>query len=191
MGKSSTLIGMNKQGNVLGQGGKQFGGIAKAAAKRVVREPMEVLKTAVGAKTEDVEEGQEENQAMQAMEQAVAAQQPNPAGDGQQSGGNPPPAKPQGFRTEDDYHKYAERSENKDEIELRMMRRQMASEWGVEAGMEKAREEYKQKEEERGQVEEQEKEQAEAMKYEKEKQDNAQVAAAKDQSSAEKRGAMG
>ena len=183
---------MNKQGNIFGSVGKQFGGIAKAAAKRVVREPVEVIKTAVGVSSKGEESGQSEreNQAVEAIEQAVSAQQGGKKG-AQSSDQGVNSSQPNGFKTQEDFELYSERSENKDELLLRMARRELAREWGLESGMEKARKEHEQKVEEGEQVEEQEKQQAEAMKFEKEKKENEQITAAKNQSSAEKRGMMG
>lgn len=153
--------------NLLGQVAKQVGGIAKHAVKRVVAEPLEVLKNATG---------QSDNQAMEAVEQGGPT-----TAQGDDAGG------PSGFKTQQDYQKYQQLSGNRDQLELNLLRKRLAAEWGVERGMEAARSEWEQKEKQRKQVEEREEEEKKYVKFEKKKTENAQVAMAKQAASAEKR----
>lgn len=159
--------------NVFGQAAKQVRGLAKHALGKMVAEPLEVVKNVVGQG-----DGQE-NQAMQAVEQgAQGAQQ-------QATGGVT--GQPTGFKTQQDFQKYQALSPKKDAMELALLRRRLSSEWGVEAGMEKARAEFAQKEKQREQVEEREVEQKKYFEFEKKKAESAQVAMAKNAASAEKR----
>lgn len=159
---------------------KQFGGIAKHVVKKIIREPLEVVETAVGAGDKGK---QQENQAMQAMEQAAPTATQSGGQGGQANNGQ----QPSGFKTQQDYQKYQQLSGNKDQMEMAVIRKKLAQEWGVETGMERARQEYLQKEQERKQVEEQEEKRNEAMMFEKKKVEDQQVAMAKNQASAEKR----
>lgn len=171
---------MNGLGNsVFGQAAKQVGGIAKQVAKRVVQEPLEVLKNAAGQG--DVA-GRQENRAMETLEQGGQASQQQVQANKQDDAGQP-----SGFKTREDFEKYQKLSPKKDEMELVLLRKQLAKEWGVETGMEKAREEFRQKEEQRMQVEEKEEEEKKVFVEQKKKQEDAQVRAAKDVASAEKR----
>lgn len=166
--------------NPFSQAVKQAGGLAKHVAKRVVQEPMEVLRNSVGKGDQKADQG--ENQAMQMVEQAAPSSQSG----GQGGGGNKRPAQPKGFKTQQDFQKYQQLSPKKDELELALIRKQLAKEWGVEQGMQRARAEYEQKEEQRKQVEEKEEEEKKVV-LEQKKKENMQVKMAKNASSAERR----
>jgi len=167
-----------KASGVFGQVAKQVGGIAKSAVRRVLAEPFEVVKTAVGQQNH----AGNENQAMEAMEQGanVSAQGGVQSDQGKTNGSR-------GFKTVQDYQRYQQLSNNKDQLELAMVRKKLSSEWGLEAGIEKARVEYEQKEKQRQEVEEKQAEQKKSFEFEKKKAEDAQVVAAKQSSSAEKR----
>lgn len=169
--------------NVFGQAAKQVGGLAKHTLGKMMAEPMEMARTALGQT--DKGGDTQENQAMEMMEQGGQTATQN-SGQNTQGDTN----KPQGFKTVQDFHKYQQLSGNKDQMELNILRKKLAQEWGVERGIEKAHQEYEQKEEERLKVEEQEKKQNEAMMFEKKKADDQQLTMAKNAASAEKRMAV-
>jgi len=151
---------------------KNLGGLAKHVVKTVVSEPIEIVKDAVG---QNIETGQQSQQ---------NTQQSN--GSNHQTGDDLAKA---GFKTQSDFNKYQQLSGNKDQMELAVLRKRLHQEQGLdtdlEHGMARARSEYEQKEEERKRVEEKEEEQKKEFEFMKKKQEDAQVVAAKGQSSAE------
>jgi hypothetical protein len=153
----------------------QVGGILKQSAKTVGQEPLELGQTVVSQVTGgDI--GTRENSA-QGQTQAIPLAPTNP-GDGG------------GFKTEGDYDRYTELTDRKNEIELRKLRSELHGEWGVETsvegGMQKARVEFVQKEEERNKVEEQKIEEKKWVAEQKKQQESVAVMAAKAQASGEK-----
>lgn len=153
------------------QVGQNLSGLAKHVVKSVVSEPVEVVKDMVGVQNE---KGQ-------------STQQNSPADD---------PAQAQmsdlskaGFKTQDDYAKYAGLSGQKDQLEMEMLRKQLVREWGLDAnlesGMQRARMEYEQKEQQRKQVEEKKEEQKKEFEFQKKQQEDIGLRAAKQGSSAE------
>ena len=153
------------------QVGQNLSGLAKHVVKSVVSEPVEIVKDAVGVQ----------------LEQGQQTQQNSPADD---------PAKQQaadlskaGFKTQDDFAKYSGLSGQKDQMEIEMLRKQLVREWGldtnIESGMQKARMEYEQKEEQRKQVEEKKEEQKKEFEFQKKQQEDIGLKAATQGSSAE------
>ncbi len=140
--------------------------------KSVVSEPLEVVKDAVG----------QQNEKGQTPAQPTASQ----------SGGQADPmadlAKA-GFKTQDDFNLYAQKSGQKDDIELAQIRGKLVREWGldttVEGGMQKARQEFEQKEEQRKKVEEQKEEQKKEFEFQKKQQEDIGLKAAQSEASAE------
>lgn len=150
---------------------QNVGGLARHVVKSIVSEPMEVVKDAVGVQ----------------MEQGVQTQQNTPTDDpSAQSASDLSKA---GFKTQDDYAKYAGLSGQKDQLEMEMIRKQLTREWGldtnIESGMQRARMEYEQKEEQRKKVEEQKEEQKKEFEFQKKKQEDIGLKAATQASSAE------
>ena len=152
--------------------GQNLSGLAKHVVKSVVSEPMEVVKDAVGQK---MEQGQ----------QTV-----------QQSGSDPVNAADPmadlakaGFASQADFQKYQGLSEKKDDIELAQIRGKLVREWGldtgIESGMQRARMEYEQKEEQRKKVEEQKEEQKKEFEFQNKKQEDIGLKAAQGEASAE------
>jgi len=94
-----------------------------------------------------------------------------------------------GFKNTDDYQEYRGLSEKKDDMELAAIRGKLVREWGldttVESGMQKARMEWEQKEEQRKKVEEKKEEQKQEFEFEKKKQEDIGLKAAKSEVSAE------
>lgn len=155
---------------------QQVGNLAKHVAQKVVQEPMEVVKDAVGTSAQP-----NENQGMQAMEQGQQTQQNTPSDD---------PNQPKGFKTQNDFLKYQQLSGRKDEMELAMLRKRLFQENGLdvslEGGMQKARMEYEQKEQQRKQAEEQKKEEKKWVDLQTKKQEeDIALKAAQQASSAE------
>jgi hypothetical protein len=152
--------------------GRNLAGLAKHVVKSVVVEPMEVVKDAVG----------QQNEKGQTPAQQTASQ----------SGGQADPmadlAKA-GFKSQDDFQKYQGLSGKKDDIELAQIRGKLVREWGldttVEGGMQKARQEFEQKEEQRKKVEEKKEEQAKEFEFQKKQQEDIGLKAAKGEASAE------
>lgn len=151
---------------------QQVSSLGKHVAQQVAQEPMEVLKEAVGVD----EKG--ENQALEAMEQGQQTQQQSTDDTGQ----------PQGFNTQQDFNKYSQLTEKRDQMDLAVTRKRLFQEFGLDtnldSGMQKARQEFTEKEEERNKVVEQKKEEAEWLE-EKKKEEDMSVVAAKGQASAE------
>ncbi len=155
------------------QVGQNLSGLAKHVVKSVVTEPVEIVKDAVGVQ----------------LEQGKQTQQNSPANDpGIQQAADLSKA---GFKTQDDFQKYTGLSGQKDQMEIEMLRKQLVREWGldtnVESGMQKARMEYEQKEEQRNKIEEQKEEQKKAFEFQKKQQEDIGLKAAKQASSAENR----
>ncbi len=152
------------------QVGQSLAGLAKHVVKSVASEPMEVVKDAVGQKME---------QGARATQQAAPQTPADPMADLAKAG----------FKTQDDFQKYAGLSEKKDDIELAQIRGKLVREWGldttVEGGMQKARQEYEQKEEQRKKVEEQKEEQKKEFEFQKKQQEDIGLKAAQGEASAE------
>lgn len=142
----------------------------KHAAKTVASEPLEVVKDVVGQR---MEQGQQTQQ--QASDDPTNTQLSDLAR--------------AGFKTPADFAKYQELSGKKDELETEALRKQLVREWGLdtnlESGMQRARMEYEQKEEERKKVQEKEAEQKKEFEFQKKKAEDAQVAAAQQESNPE------
>ncbi|MFH2019657.1 MAG: hypothetical protein ABII80_03535 [bacterium] len=151
---------------------QQAGKLGRHVAQQVAQEPMEILKEAVGVD----EKG--ENQALEAVEQGQQTQQQTTDDSGHH----------QGFKTEEDYKKYSNLTEKRDQMDLAVTRKKLFQEFGLDtdldSGMQKARQEFMEKEEERNKVEEQEVQEKEWME-EKKKEEDMSVVAAKGQASAE------
>jgi hypothetical protein len=151
--------------------GQNLAGLGKHIVKAVVTEPMEVMKDAVG---QQMEQG---NQTQQNT--TPAATPTDPMADLHKAG----------FANQDDFTKYADLSGQKDDKELQMIRGKLVREWGldttVEGGMQKARMEWEQKEEQRKKVEEKKEEQKKEFEFEKKKQEDIGLKAAKGEASAE------
>lgn len=151
--------------------GQNLAGLAKHVVKTVVAEPMEVVKDAVG---QQMEQG---NQTQQNTAQASTPA--DPMADLAKAG----------FKTQADFQKYQGLSEKKDDIELAQIRGKLVREWGldttVEGGMQKARSEYEQKEEQRKKVEEKKEEQKKEFEFQKAQQEDIGLKAAQGEASAE------
>jgi hypothetical protein len=151
---------------------QNVGGLAKHVAKAIVTEPVEVAKDMVG---------------LQQLEQGnKTAQQPNDPTSPQSDLADLAKA---GFKTPGDFAAYQGLSGKKDQLEMQMVRKQLAREWGLdtnlESGMQRARMEYEQKEEQRKQVEEKKEEQKKEFEFQKKQQEDIALKAAKQGSSAE------
>ncbi|MBP9670482.1 hypothetical protein KBD75_03715 [Candidatus Woesebacteria bacterium] len=150
--------------------GQNLAGLAKHVVKTVVAEPMEVVKDAVGQNLE---------------QNTPTSQQTNDPTN------NDPMADlaKAGFKTQADFQKYQGLSEKKDDIELAQIRGKLVREWGldttVEGGMQKARSEYEQKEEQRKKVEEKEEEEKKEFEFQKAQQEDIGLKAAQGEASAE------
>lgn len=156
---------------------QQVGNLAKHVAGQVAQLPGEIVKDAVGESSKG-----EENQAMQAMEQGGQSQQSQPSDDSNN---------PKGFKTVQDFQKYHQLSGKKDEMELAVLRKRLHREYGletdIESGMQRARAEYEQKEQERKQAEEQKKEEKkQVVMMQKKQEEDLAIKAAKGAASAEK-----
>lgn len=156
--------------------GQNLAGLAKHVAKSVVSEPMEVVKDAVGQKME-------QGQSPSAQSATVGTGQGDTAGDPMTD------LAKAGFKTKDDFDKYQGLSEKKDDIELAQIRGKLVREWGldstIEGGMQKARMEWEQKEEQRKKVEEKKEEQKKEFEFQKKQQEDIGLKAAKGEASAE------
>ncbi|MFZ2199536.1 MAG: hypothetical protein WAV40_01970 [Microgenomates group bacterium] len=137
--------------------GQNLAGLGKHVAKTVVAEPMEMVKDMVGQKME---------QGAQTTQQSAPQTPTDPMADLAKAG----------FRTKDDFDKYQNLSGQKDDKELAMIRGKLVREWGldttVEGGMQKARMEWEQKEEQRKKVEEKKEEQKKEFEFEQKKQED-------------------
>jgi len=153
---------------------QHVGALGKHVAKKVVHEPAEVLEQVVG----ETKNEQGENQALEVVEQGQQTQQ-----QATDDTGNP-----QGFRTQADFNKYSQLSEKRDQMDLAVTRKKLFQEFGLDtnldSGMQRARQEFAEKEEERSKVVEQKQEEAEWLE-EKKKEEEMAVVAAKGQASAE------
>jgi len=153
------------------QAAQQVGGLVRHAARKIVVEPIEIAKNGViGSEVEEIEKG-------------ASNSQQNQAGDDNQG-------QLKRFGTQQQYQRYQQLSGNRDKLELAMVRKQLAREWGLEAGIKRASVAYEQREQERRQVEEKRKEEKKVWEFEQKKQENQQVAMAKNVASAEKRMAV-
>ena len=146
-------------------------GLAKHVVKSVVSEPMEVVKDAVG---QQMEQGRSVQQSSSDPVSAV-----DPMADLAKAG----------FASQGDFQKYQGLSEKKDDLELAQIRGKLVREWGldttVEGGMQRARMEWEQKEEQRKKVVEQKEEQKKEFEFQKKQQEDIGLKAAKGEASAE------
>lgn len=153
------------------QVGQNLSGLAKHVVKSVVSEPVEVVKDMVGVQNEKGQSTQQNYPADDPAMQQVAD------------------LSKAGFKTQDDFQKYTGLSGQKDQMEIEMLRKQLVREWGldtnVESGMQKARMEFEQKEEQRKQIEERKEEQKKEFEFQKKKQEDIGLKAATQGSSAE------
>lgn len=145
-------------------------GIWKQIIKSVVSEPMEVIKDAIGANLE---------QNKPTQQQTNDPTNNNPMADLAKAG----------FKTQEDFTKYAGKSQQKDQLELEMTRKQLVRQWGldttIEGGMQKARIEWEQKEEQRKKVEEKKEEQKKEFEFQKKEAEDIGLKAAVSEASAE------
>ena len=152
--------------------GQNLAGLAKHVVKSVVSEPMEVVKDAVGQNLEQNTQTQK-----QTNDPTNNSTQPFDYAQGN------------GFRTLDDFQTYAQKSGQKDQLELEMARKQLVREWGldttVEGGMQRARMEYEQKEEQRKKIEEKKEEQKKEFEFQKKAAEDIGLKAAQGEASAE------
>lgn len=152
--------------------GQNLSGLAKHVTKAVITEPLEVAKDAVGQKME---------QGQQTQQQSDDPSKADPMADLAKAG----------FKTQEDFQKYQGLSEKKDDIELAHIRGKLVREWGldttVEGGMQKARIEFEQKEEQRKKVEEKKEEQKKEFEFQKKEQEDIGLKAAKGEASAEQK----
>lgn len=150
--------------------GQNLGGLAKHIVKTVVAEPMEVVKDAVGQQME---------QGNQTTQQSSSQTPVDPMADLAKAG----------FASQGDFQKYQGLSEKKDDMELAQIRGKLVREWGldttVEGGMQRARMEWEQKEEQRKKVVEQKEEQKKEFEFQKKQQEDIGLKAAKGEASAE------
>ncbi len=156
--------------------GQNLTGLVKHVVKSVVSEPGEIVKdlpAQAGAVGQKIEKGQ------QTQAQSDDPTQADPIADLAKAG----------FKTKDDFDKYQGLSSQKDQIELEMTRKQLVRQWGLnadlESGMQKAREEWEQKEEQRKKVEEQKEEQKKEFEFQKKAQEDIGLKAAQSEASAE------
>lgn len=154
--------------------------MAKHAGKKILREPVEVVKNVTGVS----DQATGENQAMEALEQGLQGQQ--------QVGAQDDSGQPKGFKNVQDFQKYQKLSPKRDEMELAVVRKNLLKEFGldtsVEGGMQKARIEREQKEKEREQVEVKKKEEKKMIDLQVKKQEeDMAVRAAKSAASAERK----
>lgn len=137
--------------------GQNLAGLAKHVVKRVVAEPVEVIKDVVGQKLE---------QGTQSSQQPNDPSANDPVGDLGKAG----------FKTQDDFVKYQGLSGKRDDMELAQIRGKLVREWGldtnIESGMQKARMEWEQKEEQRKKVEEKKEEQKKEFEFQKKAQED-------------------
>lgn len=152
------------------QVGQSLSGLAKHVVKSVVSEPMEVVKDAVGQQME---------QGNQTTQQSAPQTPVDPMAD----------LAKVGFASQGDFQKYQGLSEKKDDMELAQIRGKLVREWGldttVEGGMQRARMEWEQKEEQRKKVVEQKEEQKKEFEFQKKQQEDIGLKAAKGEASAE------
>jgi hypothetical protein len=153
--------------------GQNLAGLAKHVVKAVVTEPMEVMKDAVGVNLE-------QNARMQKQTNDPVQQQ---------TGNDISDLAKAGFASQGDFNKYQGLSEKKDDMELAQIRGKLVREWGldagIESGMQKARMEYEQKEEQRKKVVEQKEEQKKEFEFQKKQQEDIGLKAAQGEASAE------
>ena len=152
------------------QVGQNLAGLAKHVVRNVASEPMEVIKAAVGQQIE---------QGAQTSQQTNDPSNNDPMADLAKAG----------FKTQKDFQKYAGLSEKKDDIELAQIRGKLVRQWGldttIEGGMQRARTEWEQKEEQRKKVEEKKEEQKKEFEFQKKAQEDIGLKAAVSEASAE------
>lgn len=151
--------------------GQSLSGLAKHVVQTVASEPMEVVKDAVG---QQIEQGN------QTQQNSSDPTQNSPLSDLAKAG----------FKTADDFAKYQQLSSNRDQMELAILRKRLHQQQGldvsIEGGMERARQEYEEKERQRKQAEEQKKEEKKQMELQTKKQEeDLALKAAKQAASAE------
>lgn len=153
------------------QVGQNLSGLAKHVVKSVATEPVEIVKDMVGLQNEKGQSTQQNSPADDPVMQQAAD------------------LSKAGFKTQDDFAKYSGLSGQKDQMEIEMLRKQLVREWGldtnVESGMQRARMEFEQKEEQRKKIEEQKEEQKKEFLFQKKQQEDIGLKAAKQGSSAE------
>lgn len=146
-------------------------GLGSHVAGKVVHEPVEVLRDMVGEKIEQAQAGQ---QASSDPFNAV-----DPVADLAKAG----------FKTKEDFDKYTGLAEQRDELALKNIRGKLVREWGldttIEGGMQKARIEWEQKEEQRKKVEEKQEEEKKEFEFLKKQQEDIGLKAAKGEASPE------
>lgn len=152
------------------QVGQSLAGLAKHVVQTVVSEPMEVIKDAVGQQME---------QGNQTQQQSAPQAPVDPMADLAKAG----------FATQGDFDKYQGLSEKKDDMELAQIRGKLVREWGldttIQGGMQRAKQEFEQKEEQRKKVEEQKVEQKKEFEFQKKQQEDIGLKAAQGEASAE------
>lgn len=150
--------------------GQNLAGLAKHVVKSVVAEPMEVVKDAVG---QNIEQNKPTSQ------QTNDPTNNDPMADLAKAG----------FKTQEDFQKYQGLSEKKDDVELAQIRGKLVREWGldttIEGGMQRARMEWEQKEEQRKKIEEKKEEQKKEFEFQKKQQEDIGLKAAQGEASAE------
>lgn len=151
--------------------GQNLAGLGKHVVKTVVAEPMEVVKDAVG---QQIEQGNQTQQNVPPVQTPT-----DPMADLAKAG----------FKNQEDFQAYSEKSGQKDQLELDIERKKLAREWGLdttlEGGMQKARMEFEQKEEQRKKVVEQKEEQKKEFEFQKKQQEDIGLKAAQGEASAE------
>ena len=154
------------------QVGQNLAGLGKHVTQKVVSAPLEIL-------TDKVGENIEQNKQTQPVAAQPGGQTTDPIADLAKAG----------FKTQEDFQKYQGLSEKKDDIELQAIRGKLVREWGLdtnlESGMQKARIEWEQKEEQRKKVEEKKEEQKKEFEFQKKQQEDIGLKAAKDEASME------
>lgn len=156
--------------------GQNLAGLAKHVVKSVVLEPIEVVKD-LPAQAGAVGQNLEQNKPTQ--QQTNDPTNSDPMADLAKAG----------FKTQEDFQKYQGLSEKKDDLELSAIRAKLVREWGLdsdlESGMQKARMEWEQKEEQRKKIEEKKEEQKKEFEFQKKQQEDIGLKAAQSEASAE------
>jgi hypothetical protein len=152
------------------QVGQNLAGLAKHVVKTTVAEPMEVVKDAVGEKLE---------QGQQTQQNSDDQNQNNPMNDLAKAG----------FKNKEDFERYENLSGKKDDVELQLIRRNLQSQWGLDtnlaSGMQRAQQEWEEKERQRKEVKEKEEEQKKEFEFQKKQEEDAQVSSAQRESNPE------
>lgn len=162
--------------------GQNLAGLTKHVVKSVVLEPMEVVKdlpAQAGAVGQKIEQGQSPFAQGATVGTGQGDTRSDPMTDLAKAG----------FRTQEDYQKYQGLSEKKDDLELSAIRAKLVREWGLdsdlESGMQKARMEWQQREDERKKVEEKKEEQKKEFEFQQKVAEDIGLKAAKAEASAE------